>query len=108
FTSEDEFFNHFDVDYIPPEMGEDMGEVTAFQESYVTLERKLIRGDLHMHSTWSDGAESIEEMVQYARNLHYDYIAITDHTKYLRVENGLNEKRLSKKEGEINELNKKK
>src|SRR5699024_7727853 len=67
FTSEDEFFNHFDVDYIPPEMREDMGEVTAFQESYVPLERKLIRGDLHMHSTWSDGAESIEEMVQYAR-----------------------------------------
>src|SRR5699024_1782000 len=101
FTSEDEFFNHFDVDYIPPEMREDMGEVTAFQESYVHLERKLIRGDLHMHSTWSDGAESIEEMVQYARNLHYDYIAITDHSKYLRVANGLNETRLRKQAEEI-------
>ena len=107
FTSEDEFFNHFDVDYIPPEMREDMGEVTAFQESYVPLERKLIRGDLHMHSTWSDGAESIEEMVQYARNLHYDYIAITDHSKYLRVANGLNETRLRKQAEEIDELNEK-
>lgn len=107
FTSEDEFFNHFDVDYIPPEMREDMGEVTAFQESYVPLEHTLIRGDLHMHSTWSDGAESIEEMVQYARNLHYDYIAITDHSKYLRVANGLNETRLRKQAEEIDELNEK-
>src|SRR5699024_162299 len=107
FTSENEFFHHFDVDFIPPEMREDMGEVTAFQENYVPLERKQIRGDLHMHSTWSDGAESIEEMVEYARKLHYDYIAITDHSKYLRVANGLNETRLRKQAEEIDELNRK-
>lgn len=107
FDSEDEFFAHFDVNFIPPEMREDMGEVTAFQENYTPLERNMICGDLHMHSTWSDGAESIEEMVEYARSLQYNYIAITDHSKYLRVANGLNETRLQKQAEEIDALNEK-
>src|SRR5699024_9431008 len=107
FDSEAAFFSHFDVAYIPPEMREDNGEVTAFQEQYKPLNRKMVRGDLHMHSTWSDGAESIEEMVQYARKLQYDYIAITDHSKYLRVANGLNETRLLKQAEEIDLLNEK-
>lgn len=95
------------MDFIPPEMREDMGEVTAFQQDYKPLERKMIRGDLHMHSTYSDGAESIEEMVQYARKLNYEYIAITDHSKFLQVANGLNETRLRKQREEIAMLNEK-
>src|SRR5690625_7186044 len=67
----------------------------------------MIRGDLHMHSTWSDGAESMEEMVQRARELSYDYIAITDHSKFLRVANGLNETRLRQQREEIALLNEK-
>ena len=107
FPSEEAFFKHFGLQFIPPEMREDMGEFTAFQETYEPLARHQIKGDLHMHSTWSDGAESIEEMVQYARALQYEYIAITDHSKFLRVANGLNETRLRKQREEIALLNEK-
>lgn len=107
FATEEAFFNHFDVAFIPPEMREDMGEVKAFQKTPPILTSESIRGDLHMHTTWSDGAESIEEMVQHARELHYEYIAITDHSKFLRVANGLNETRLRKQREEIALLNEK-
>lgn len=107
FDTEEEFFQHFDVAYIPPEMRENKGEVDMFQTSPSYLTRDMIRGDLHMHSTWSDGAESMEEMVQRARELSYDYIAITDHSKFLRVANGLNETRLRQQREEIALLNEK-
>lgn len=107
FDTEEAFFNHFGLTFIPPEMREDKGEVKAFQAAAPVLKRKHIRGDLHMHSTWSDGAESIEEMVEYARALNYEYIAITDHSKFLRVANGLNETRLRKQREEIALLNEK-
>ncbi len=59
-----------------------------------------------MHSTWSDGANSIEEMVEAARDKGYTYIAITDHSKFLRVANGLTEERLREQHAYIRELNK--
>ena len=105
FDSEKAFFNHFDIHYIPPEIREDRGEVEAFKEEIVLLEHSQIRGDLHMHTTWSDGAESLEEMVNHAREKGYDYIAITDHSKFLRVANGLTESRLRKQREEIALLN---
>ena len=71
------------------------------------LEMSDIKGDLHMHTTWSDGAESVEDMVLYARSLGYQYIAITDHSKYLRIANGLNETRLRKQREEIERLKEK-
>ena len=107
FNSEEAFFNHFGLHYIPPEMREDKGEVEAFTEEVTLLKEGDIRGDLHMHTTWSDGAESVEEMVNYARTLGYEYIAITDHSKFLRVANGLNETRLRKQREEIALLNEK-
>lgn len=105
FDSEKAFFNHFDIHYIPPEIREDRGEVEAFKEEVVLLEHTQIRGDLHMHTTWSDGAESLEEMVNHAREKGYEYIAITDHSKFLRVANGLTESRLRKQREEIALLN---
>ncbi|MFP3472001.1 PHP domain-containing protein, partial [Micrococcus sp. SIMBA_144] len=60
-----------------------------------------------MHSTWSDGAYSIEEMVQACRAKGYQYMAITDHSQYLRVANGLTTERLLKQIEEINEINQK-
>lgn len=60
-----------------------------------------------MHTTWSDGAESLEEMVNHAREFGYEYIAITDHSKFLRVANGLDEKRLREQREEITKLNEK-
>lgn len=107
FESEEAFFHHFGLHYIPPEMRENTGEVEKFTKEINVLDQREIRGDLHMHTTWSDGAESVEEMVNYARKLGYSYIAITDHSKFLRVANGLNETRLRKQREEIAALNEK-
>ncbi|WP_374723547.1 DNA polymerase/3'-5' exonuclease PolX [Calidifontibacillus erzurumensis] len=106
FDSEEEFFKHFDLNFIPPEIREDQGEVEAAKEGridIITLDD--IKGDLHMHTTWSDGAYSIQEMVEAARKKGYSYIAITDHSQYLRVANGLTAERLRKQREEINRLN---
>lgn len=107
FDTEQEFFQHFNLNFIPPEVREDTGEVEAFEKPITLIEHQDIRGDLHMHSTWSDGGQSIEEMVLKAREKGYDYIAITDHSKFLRVANGLNETRLKKQKEEITLLNEK-
>src|SRR5699024_4533244 len=107
FKNEKEFFNHFNLSYIPPELREDFGEIEAFQEEVSLIEPSDIRGDLHMHTTWSDGAQSIEEMVLQARKYGYEYIAITDHSKYLQVANGLTEDRLLRQREEIEKLKEK-
>lgn len=107
FNSEEEFFQHFNLHYIPPELREDSNEIDKFQDHVNLIDQSDIQGDLHMHTTWSDGANSVEEMVLAAREKGYKYIAITDHSKFLRVANGLDEKRLRKQREEINRLNEK-
>lgn len=110
FSDEKQFYAHFHLPYIPPELREDHGEIAAFADSNIAdelLDLTDIRGDLHMHTTWSDGAQSLEEMAEAARKRGYEYIAITDHSKFLRVANGLNETRLRKQREAINELNEK-
>ncbi|WP_406944559.1 DNA polymerase/3'-5' exonuclease PolX [Halobacillus sp. SY10] len=105
FETEEEFFQHFGLHFIPPEVRENYGEVEKFKEPIELVELKDIRGDLHMHSTWSDGAQSIKEMAEKAKAKGYEYIAITDHSKYLRVANGLNEERLRLQRKEIEKVN---
>src|SRR5699024_8515785 len=100
FDTEKDFFHHFGLSYIPPEAREDTGEVNVFTDDNPLIELKDIRGDLHMHTTWSDGGQSIEEMVLSAQEKGYEYIAITDHSKFLRVANGLNETRLRRQREE--------
>ncbi|WP_068674572.1 DNA polymerase/3'-5' exonuclease PolX [Oceanobacillus sp. Castelsardo] len=107
FKSEEEFFHHFGFTYVPPEIRENTGEVESFEKDYPLLKLDDIKGDLHMHTTYSDGAQSLEEMVNQVRNKGYSYIAITDHSKYLRVANGLDENRLRKQREEISKLNEK-
>lgn len=107
FKTEEAFFQHFGLTFIPPEVRENMGEVEAYKSSVPLISMNDIQGDLHMHTTWSDGAQSLEEMVIQTRERGYRYIAITDHSKYLRVANGLNEERLRKQRIEIDRLNKK-
>ncbi|WLV23736.1 DNA polymerase/3'-5' exonuclease PolX [Aciduricibacillus chroicocephali] len=105
FETEEQFFKHFGLNFIPPEVREDEGETEAFKEDLQLLELSDIRGDLHMHTTWSDGALSLAEMVDEVRRHGYEYMAITDHSKYLKVANGLNEDRLLKQREEIVRLN---
>ncbi|VAX34358.1 DNA polymerase X family, partial [hydrothermal vent metagenome] len=94
---------------IPPELREDSGEIEAAVEGrlprLVTLED--IRGDLHVHSKWSDGSHGIEELVTAARELGYQYIAITDHSKGLGIAGGLTSEEVLKQKEEIDALNKK-
>ncbi len=105
FETEQQFFEHFGLHFIPPEVRENLGELEEFRSSVRLVEPADIRGDLHMHTTWSDGAQSVEEMVGKARERGYEYIAITDHSKYLRVANGLDEDRLKKQAEEVARLN---
>ena len=82
FTSEEEVYDRLGMQYIPPELRENRGELDAAREGRLPrlIEQDDVRGDLHMHTTLSDGHASVEEMAEAARELGYDYIAITDHS----------------------------
>lgn len=105
FNSEEEFYAYFDLPHFPPEIREDGTEVDKFDASKKLIRLDDIKGDLHMHSTWSDGAFSIREMVEACREKGYRYIAITDHSQYLKVANGLTPERLRAQREEITALN---
>ena len=90
---EADIYRNLDLPFIPPELREDRGELDGKKAPLlVTLED--IRGDLHMHTTASDGKCSIEEMAVSARNLGYEYIAICDHSKSSVIANGLSVERM--------------
>lgn len=105
--TEEEVYDVLDLPYIQPRLRQDRGEIEAAQRgelpAVVTLEE--IVGDLQMHSTWSDGKNSILEMAQAARDRGYQYIAITDHSVGLGIANGLSVERLQQQAEEIREAN---
>lgn len=105
FKDEKQFFEYFNLHYIPAEIRENTGEIEMYKQANSLINLEDIRGDLHMHTTWSDGGQSVEEMVNEARQKGYEYIAITDHSKYLKVANGLNETRLRRQKEEIDKYN---
>ncbi|MBU0759639.1 MAG: DNA polymerase/3'-5' exonuclease PolX [Candidatus Omnitrophica bacterium] len=107
--TEKEMYDTLGLDYITPELREDRGEIEAAGKKRLPklVELKDIKGDLHAHSTWSDGGSSIEEVVLKARKLGYEYIAITDHSQGLKIAGGLNDKELDIKKKEIDRLRKK-
>ncbi|RBW71529.1 DNA polymerase/3'-5' exonuclease PolX [Bacillus taeanensis] len=107
FENEEAFYNHFGLHFIPPELREGTREIESFKEEVELITLEDIKGDVHMHSTWSDGAYTIEEMVQAVRKKGYSYMAITDHSQYLKVANGLTPKRLKEQREEIKRLNEK-
>jgi DNA polymerase (family 10) len=93
--TEEEIYAALGLDWIPPELRENRGEIEAAEAHSLPklIEREDIRGDLHMHTTETDGRASLEEMAEHARTLGHEYIAITDHSKALAMANGLDEKR---------------
>ncbi|UCZ52201.1 DNA polymerase/3'-5' exonuclease PolX [Bacillus shivajii] len=105
FETETDFFNHFGLTYIPPEVREGYDEVERFESELPLVKMEDIRGDLHMHTTWSDGAHSIEEMIEACRSRGYHFMALTDHSKFLRVANGLSVERLKRQHEVVRKLN---
>jgi DNA polymerase (family 10) len=93
--SEEEIYAKLDLPWIPPELRENLGEIEAAEKGELPklVELEDIRGDLHLHTTASDGKASVEEMAQAAKQLGYEYILITDHSKAVTIANGLDEKR---------------
>jgi DNA polymerase (family X) len=106
-NSEEALYNHLGLSFIVPELREGIKEIEAAHLNLLPtlIELKDIKGDLHTHTTATDGKETLHNMVQGAIDKGYEYYAITDHSKRLRITNGLDEKRLLQQIEQINELN---
>ncbi len=104
---EEDVFENVGLAYIPPELREDRGEVEAAKENRIPklVEPNDIKGDLHVHTNWSDGKNSIEEMEETAISLGYEYVAVADHSPAVGIAGGMNEDKVKKREKEIEGLN---
>lgn len=107
FSTEHEQYEKLGLQFIPPELREDRGEIEAAMEKKIPrlIEVSDIKGDLHVHSNWSDGHNTIEEMALAAKALGYQYINMSDHSASSKIANGLSEKRLLGHIKEIERLN---
>jgi DNA polymerase (family X) len=98
-ASEAEIYSRLGLDYIPPELREDTGEIQAAEKGELPklVEVGDVRGDLHVHTNYSDGRGTIETMAEAAISLGYEYLVFCDHSQSLRVANGLSPARLEGK-----------
>ncbi len=105
--SEEEVYDALGMDYIPPELRENKGEIEAAVSHKLPklIERKDVKGDLQMHTSWSDGVQSIREMAEGAQKLGYEYIAITDHIGGLKIANAMGTEQIRDQRREIDKLN---
>jgi len=108
-AEEADIYKALGLDYIDPRLREDRGEIEAARNHTLPapVSLKDIRGDLHMHTTASDGEDAIEEMAQAARRLGYRFICITDHSQSSAIANGLSARRLARQVKAIRTLNEK-
>lgn len=106
---EEQVYRALGLIWIPPELREDRGEVEAALKGELPLlvEEKDIKGDLHVHSKYSDGVETIEEIAIAAKNMGYEYIGIADHSKTSKIAGGLDEDTLKRRNEEIDRVNEK-
>ncbi len=106
--TEEEVFSSVDLPYIPPELREDRGEIEAAQKGNLPslVEARYIKGDLHVHTNWSDGRNTIEEMAMAARRKGYQYVAISDHASSMGIVHGLSAERVQRQIIEIRKVNK--
>ncbi|MGQ9507908.1 MAG: DNA polymerase/3'-5' exonuclease PolX [Thermodesulfobacteriota bacterium] len=104
---EEEVYKALGMIWIEPELREDRGEIEASQKKSlpILVKESEIKGDLHVHSKWSDGTASIEEIAKAAKSKGYQYVAICDHSKSLKITHGLDESRLLKQIEEIDRIN---
>jgi len=105
--SEQDIYKTLGLQYVPPELREDQGEVEAAREKIIPelVQLSDIKGDLHLHTDWSDGVNTIREVALAAKELGYQYIAITDHSRSLKIAGGLSIEMLRKQKKEIAALN---
>jgi DNA polymerase (family 10) len=105
--TEEEIYKKLGLAWIPPELRENQGEIEAAEKDGLPrlLDLNDVRGDIHMHTTETDGRATLEEMAGYARELGYEYIAITDHSKALAMANGLDEKRVEQFARRVRKIN---
>jgi DNA polymerase (family 10) len=104
---EEDVFESVGLCYIPPELREDRGEIEAAKADAIPdlIEEDDLRGDLHVHTKWSDGRRSIREMAERAIQMEYEYIAICDHSPAVGIAGGLTEEKLMKQIDEIEKIN---
>ena len=104
---EADIYRALDLEFIPPELREADGEIEAAAEGRLPklIELADLQGDLHLHSTWSDGGDSLEAMANAARALGHRYMAITDHSKSLGIARGLDEARVREQRALVDRLN---
>jgi DNA polymerase (family 10) len=105
--TEEDVYRTVGLGWIPPELRENRGEIEAAEASKLPELLKLshIKGDLQMHTTESDGANTLEEMAEAAMEMGYEYIAVTEHSKGLGIARGLEEKRILKQMNAIDRFN---
>lgn len=106
-ATEGEIYERLGLDFIPPELREDRGEIALAQVGKLPrlVTMSDIRGDLHIHSSWTDGTADIETMARAARGLGREYIALTDHSRRIAMVHGLDAARLAQQATEIDRLN---
>lgn len=106
---EKDVYQALGMEWIEPELREDRGEIEASQEGRLPklVQESEIKGDLHIHSKWSDGTSPIEEIARAAQKRGYQYVAICDHSKSLKIAHGLDESRLMRQIEEIDRINEK-
>jgi len=107
--TEEEIFKSVGLPFIPPEIREDWGEIEAAQKGKLPhlIEQKDLKGDLHIHSNWTDGRSSIEDMALAAQKMGYLYMALCDHSPTIGITNGLTPERIEKRKQEIDKVNQK-
>ncbi len=107
FREEEDIYAALEMQFVPPELREDRGEVEAALQGRLPglVELKELKGDLHLHTDWSDGLNSIEQVVARAREKGYRYVAVTDHSRSLKIAGGLSLDRLREQHRKIRFLN---